>query len=219
MQVDAGREIEMQQELIHRSPDGDLLWHSYPQYWHRRARPLPARRCRAWCRARRWRTNDGEQVERPDHPVARLIRQRIWGRPTQWQLQVVPELREVDAREYICDHCGAGYLGIELTGHQRVLVCSNRCQRERQKARQRRWRVDHPSDSQSKNAKRMARRAEARSGRVCEHCGGPIEAARTTKRFCSDICRAPIAPIGRRDGVCAIETRRGRPASNKPTPL
>jgi hypothetical protein len=34
-----------------------------------------------------------------------------------------------------------------------------------------------------------ARRAEARTNRTCEVCGEPIEAARSTKRFCSTKCR------------------------------
>ena len=29
----------------------------------------------------------------------------------------------------------------------------------------------------------------ARAGRTCQHCGKAIEAARSTRRFCSDICR------------------------------
>jgi hypothetical protein len=34
-----------------------------------------------------------------------------------------------------------------------------------------------------------AARAAARSGRSCERCGEPIEAERSTRRFCSVRCR------------------------------
>lgn len=91
-------------------------------------------------------------------------------------------------REYVCEHCARPYLGVELRGNQRVAVCSDHCEHERSKAVERRWRHD-AGISNSNNALRANRRAEARSGRVCEHCGQSFEAARSTRRFCSDICR------------------------------
>jgi hypothetical protein len=96
-------------------------------------------------------------------------------------------VRVYGAWEYTCQHCGVGYLG--CYGRPRLYVCSDRCKREREKTLKRQWRAANPPDSQQKNAIRMKRRAAARAGRVCEHCGTPIAAARSTKRFCSDICR------------------------------
>jgi hypothetical protein len=90
-------------------------------------------------------------------------------------------------REYVCEHCARRYLGGALRGNHRVCVCSNRCAHARRNAQQRRWRDE--IGCWNDNVKRTARRAEARAGRACEHCGVPIAAARSTKRFCSAICR------------------------------
>jgi hypothetical protein len=113
---------------------------------------------------------------------------RLRGWPREWWLPQVPELREAQTRQYVCEHCGRGYVGIQLRGDQ-LCFCSNRCERERRNAQQRQWRENNPPDYRIVNAARTARRAEARAGRVCEYCGAPIEAARSTRRFCSDICR------------------------------
>jgi len=104
-----------------------------------------------------------------------------------------PEFSASAVREYVCEHCGRRYLRLKLRGNERVCICSNHCERARQKARQRQWREDHPARLQGYhrrlNALRAERRADARASRVCEHCGAPIEAARATKRYCSGICR------------------------------
>ena len=130
-----------------------------------------------------------------EHPdFARVLR-----RPTAWQLSpAAPELQVADVREYICEHCGRRYLGIELRGPWCLCVCSNRCERERRNAQQCQWRENNPPDYRLVNAARTARRAEARAARVCEHCGAPIDAARSTRRFCSDICRARAHRAGPR---------------------
>jgi hypothetical protein len=111
----------------------------------------------------------------------------LWSEPGERKLQSL-EFRENDVREYTCDHCGCGYVGPKLRGNQRICVCSNRCAQDRDKALRRKWHEDHP-DYARINAKRTAQRATARAGRTCEHCGKPIEAERSTRRFCSDICR------------------------------
>jgi hypothetical protein len=51
------------------------------------------------------------------------------------------------------------------------------------------WRLINPRDPLTVNTARARSRAQARANRQCEHCGKPIEAARSTKRFCSDLCR------------------------------
>jgi hypothetical protein len=112
-----------------------------------------------------------------------------WG-IAPWMTEPMPSLPEPvfdlwRLREYSCYHCGAGYLG----PRGRVYVCSDHCGRDRRKTRKRKWRQDNPLLSQQINAARTARRAEARASRVCEHCGVPISADRSTRRFCSDICR------------------------------
>jgi hypothetical protein len=115
-----------------------------------------------------------------------------WG-IARWMTQPLPgppqaEAYEYRLREYICAHCSGGYLGCSWR-QPRLYVCSDRCKREREKTLRRQWRAANPPDSQQKNAIRMKRRAAARAGRVCEHCGVPLEAARSRKRFCSDVCR------------------------------
>lgn len=103
-----------------------------------------------------------------------------------------PEFGFREAIEYVCESCCGRYLGRALFGNKqrRVRVCSNRCERARRNALQRQWRRYHPPDYEEINAARAARRAEARAGRTCEHCGQSlVEAARSTRRFCSDICR------------------------------
>jgi hypothetical protein len=101
----------------------------------------------------------------------------------------LPELREADVRQYICQHCGRDYVGVQLLGNQRICVCSNYCERKQRNVQQRQWREKNPPDYRLINAARAIRRAETRSGRVCEYCKVPIEAKRSTRRFCSDICR------------------------------
>jgi len=98
----------------------------------------------------------------------------------------LPELWGFDAREYACRECGTRFLDHSFRSNQ-VRLCSNRCERDRHNAQQRRWRIW--AGRETDNAARTQRRAEARAGRTCAHCGTPIEAARSTKQFCSDICR------------------------------
>jgi hypothetical protein len=117
------------------------------------------------------------------------------GDPALWEAllaaekrSVKPEIPEFDGFEYHCQQCDRRFLSGRLHGNQ-VPLCSNRCERDRQNAWRRRWRERNPADYRLINAARTARRAEARAGRMCEHCGTPIAAARSTKRFCSDVCR------------------------------
>ncbi len=91
------------------------------------------------------------------------------------------------AQEYVCEVCGVRYIGVKLRANA-ARVCSNRCSRARSDAMKRQYRRDNPLDY-DRNGARAERRAQARAGRVCGHCGAPIEAARATKRYCSDICR------------------------------
>jgi|SRR5215469_16973645 len=68
-------------------------------------------------------------------------------RPSGWQISPpAPELQVADTREYICEHCGRRYLGIELSGPWRLCVCSNHCEHERRNAQQRQWRENNPPD-------------------------------------------------------------------------
>ena len=48
-----------------------------------------------------------------------------------------------------------------------------------------------PADYAIVNQTRTAKRAQARANRVCANpdCGKPIDALRSTKRFCSDLWR------------------------------
>ncbi len=68
-------------------------------------------------------------------------------------------------------------------------VCSNHCEHERRAMLRRQRRRDNPPPSWQAHAARTAQRAATREGRQCAHCGVPIEAARSTRRFCSNVCR------------------------------
>ena len=132
------------------------------------------------------------------------------GHPELWHAlldeigtRVTPEFSMGVAREYVCEYCGARYLGLKRGGDHRVRVCSNECARRRYNANQRLWRQRRGRpDYQLINAGRTARRAEARAGRVCARCGIPIKGARSTRRFCSSICRVR-AHRGKARGVAA----------------
>jgi hypothetical protein len=89
--------------------------------------------------------------------------------------------------EYRCHECNEWTLGI--IGRRRVHVCSDRCAEAHRKHVYQDWRFANPRDPETVNPTRAKRRAEVRAGRKCEHCGKPIDAERSTKRFCSDICR------------------------------
>jgi hypothetical protein len=140
----------------------------------------------------------------------------LWGGPPRDQSLPKPEFRYDSMLEYVCDHCGCRYLGLERPGNNRprqvrVRVCSNRCARDRRNAQQRQWRkyVGYQSD----NSARAFSRAAARADLVCEHCGVSIEAARSTRRFCSDICRVKWH---RAKTPAATSTRRVRLTSCSP---
>jgi ferredoxin len=89
--------------------------------------------------------------------------------------------------EYRCEECGAWTLGI--IWRRRLRLCSDRCAEAYRRRVYHDWRLLNPRDPETVNPTRAKRRAAARAGRTCEHCGKPIDAARATKRFCSDICR------------------------------
>ena len=124
--------------------------------------------------------------------------------------------------EFACHECGEWALGI--IWRRRVHVCSDSCSEAHRKRVYQDWRDFNPRDPETVNATRAKRRAEARAGRKCEHCGKPIDAARATKRFCSDIYRGRGAPRdtrrearedGRRSNAKNVSTSsppRSRPA-------
>jgi len=128
--------------------------------------------------------------------------------------------------EFACHECGEWALGI--IWRRRVHVCSDSCSEAHRKRVYQDWRDFNPRDPETVNATRAKRRAEARAGRKCEHCGKPIDAARATKRFCSDIYRGRGAPRdtrreAREDGRArtrktsrpARRRDQGRPSSRK----
>jgi hypothetical protein len=90
--------------------------------------------------------------------------------------------------EYECEHCGRRFLSHRIHGNG-IPLCSNACESVRSNRMQRKRREENPPDYFAINAARFRKRAEARAGRMCEHCGMAVEATRSTKRFCSDICR------------------------------
>jgi endogenous inhibitor of DNA gyrase (YacG/DUF329 family) len=108
------------------------------------------------------------------------------GRP--WLQVPKPEFWPSQAIEAVCSQCGIRYLGLHRM--QRYFpVCSNNCAQLLENEKQRARRRANPPDYTKVNAARTERRAAGRAGLVCEHCGQSFEAARSTRRFCSDICR------------------------------
>ena len=128
------------------------------------------------------------RLQQYDELVAREPSARMFGSPRR-DIVPKPEIHAGRGYEYFCEHCGRQFLSPRLPGN-RVRLCSDKCQLDRRDAMQRRWRKANPAHHQAINALRAKRRAEARAGRTCGHCGRPIEAARSTRRFCSDVCRA-----------------------------
>jgi endogenous inhibitor of DNA gyrase (YacG/DUF329 family) len=74
-----------------------------------------------------------------------------------------------------CMHCGKKYRQAFDARRYYKNYCSDRCVRLARNA------------AQSKRISNM--RAKARDGRNCETCGEPIDARRSTMRFCSAKCR------------------------------
>lgn len=105
----------------------------------------------------------------------------IKNKPPQPPCVPRPEIFSPLAFEYECELCGRCFLSHRIYGNG-VHLCSNRCESERSKQIRRKH---YPKI----NAARVRKRAEARAGRKCEHCGISITTARSTRRFCSDICR------------------------------
>jgi hypothetical protein len=68
----------------------------------------------------------------------------------------------------VCHHCRRAFAP---TGYNIQFFCSPECRRGHF------------------NAERSAVRAWGRADLVCQHCGGPVAAARSSKRFCSGRCR------------------------------
>jgi hypothetical protein len=81
----------------------------------------------------------------------------------------------VERAVYRCQ-CGAFFVG-QRSRQWRRLKCDD-CAKTAEAMRRRRA-LDRRSE----------KRGEARQGKRCEQCGKPIEAKRSTRRFCSGLCR------------------------------
>ena len=99
-----------------------------------------------------------------------------------------PEIFDPLACEYECEYCSRRFLSHRIHGNG-VRLCSNECEYVRSNQMRRKRREENPPDYLAINAARVMKRAEARAGGMCYYCGIAIKAARSTKRFCSDICR------------------------------
>jgi endogenous inhibitor of DNA gyrase (YacG/DUF329 family) len=77
------------------------------------------------------------------------------------------------ARE--CEHCGKKFFRVLSARHRYHSYCSDRCIRLARSAAQ----SERISDA----------RADARADFKCSHCGEPLDARRSTMRFCSTKCR------------------------------
>jgi predicted nucleic acid-binding Zn ribbon protein len=78
-----------------------------------------------------------------------------------------------------CRHCDGEFFRVKWSN---PAYCSDRCHDTAHDARRRR-----AAAAQTKTTAAM--RAEARAGRGCEVCGEPLDARRSTMRFCSAKCR------------------------------
>jgi hypothetical protein len=75
-------------------------------------------------------------------------------------------------------HCLCGAFFVHVRSRQyRRLKCAD-CTKTAEASRRRRA-----------LGRRSQKRAEMRQWRRCQQCGEPIEAKRSTRRFCSDLCR------------------------------
>jgi hypothetical protein len=99
------------------------------------------------------------------HPIMALWAPllRTLGEPMLDSFVMAPEPCRQCGRRFWRDHCSNG------------MFCSDRCASLARRAKY--------ATAQG------AARATARSGRSCEWCGEPIEAARSTMRYCSVRCR------------------------------
>lgn len=91
--------------------------------------------------------------------------------------------------EYTCEQCGARFLAYKLVDNM-VRLCSDKCEGERTAAQQRAWRE---ANAVQDNFRQYHR--------TCAYCGVAIEAARATKRFCSDLCRTRAHNQRRREAA------------------
>jgi endogenous inhibitor of DNA gyrase (YacG/DUF329 family) len=85
---------------------------------------------------------------------------------------------------YTCGNCGRAYAYYQ-PGYRQGF-CSNRCRDT--------WiavkKAEDPGFGiKDRIARRSARRAATRANRHCEHCHAPLDASRSTMRFCSTRCR------------------------------
>jgi len=74
-----------------------------------------------------------------------------------------------------CRHCGRKFFNTFRDGGSLDSFCSDKCI------------IAHKNESHI--ARVSSERRRAREGRACEHCGSPIAAERSSKRYCSNRCR------------------------------
>jgi hypothetical protein len=127
------------------------------------------------------------------------------GEPTQigaWKLEPPPKVKikppyfdEWD-RVLSCAECGADFYSKRKRHCPYPKCCSNACA----VAVRRRW-------SKTASLKRSAERAAERKGRTCDYCGEPLNAQRSTNKFCSAKCRV-YAARKRKQSTSKPQTKR-----------
>ena len=113
------------------------------------------------------------------------------GEPTRlghWKLEPPAKVKieppEFDEWERVlwCDECEADFYA-ERQWHCRYpKYCSNACVT-----------IARRRVAKAASAKRSAERAAWREGRTCRYCGAPLNAQRSTSKFCSPKCRVYAA--------------------------
>jgi endogenous inhibitor of DNA gyrase (YacG/DUF329 family) len=97
-----------------------------------------------------------------------------------------------DIFEYSCQQCGRIFLTKRRSKHAAIRICSDVCRRAYNATVKRAWYQNYEFKDrliERANAARARRNAERRKGRICQACGAPVEAERSSKKFCSDRCR------------------------------
>lgn len=108
------------------------------------------------------REDDAIAWTRRMHPGMKIRARREYRTPNVW----------FEAVEQSCSHCGAAFFN---AGRYRSRFCSDRCLKS-DKAK---------ANSKTRSEARAADRADLR----CRTCKEPLEAARSTARYCSVRCR------------------------------
>jgi endogenous inhibitor of DNA gyrase (YacG/DUF329 family) len=132
---------------------------------------------------RKGKRGNYETVRRLWTPLLRSLNRAEGKKTEEWNAKYAAKLGPLGKPKPIacprpeykreCWHCNRKFFRSSRIGKSRF--CSDRCASL----------VRSAKHSRAKSAER----ALARAGRTCENCGAPLQAQRSTRRFCSSYCR------------------------------